>query len=395
MKTIGKALMMVLMAMMISTFPPSGSKAVGQPGYYENNYSGSEVSIGIFYNALAPYGKWMNNREFGLVWVPDVGRNFHPYLTDGYWVMTNYGNTWVSDFEWGWAPFHYGRWYYDDIYGWVWIPGYEWAPAWVVWRNGGGFYGWAPLGPHVQLSVHIQLPSLYWVFLPGKYLYHPHMHRYYKPYTPSIYNRTTIINNIHIHNNNKYYSGPAPRDYRKETGYDVKIHQVTNASRPGRSTVSNRSVSLYRPEISKNSNADKTINRSVPAANSGKSTTTNRVEPGRTATNEKTVITNSSRTGSRGTINRSSGNSVRTETISRSGTANNNKSARNPNTIKSSRQINSSPAQTQHIERNAPSRSGSISRSSSSTTKSASSSRSSTPSRSKSGSQNRSSRSSK
>ncbi len=355
MKTIGKALMMVLMAMMISTFPPSGSKAVGQPGYYENNYSGSEVSIGIFYNALAPYGRWMNNREFGLVWVPDVGRNFHPYLTDGYWVMTNSGNTWVSDFEWGWAP----------------------------------------LGPHVQLSVHIQLPSIYWVFLPGKYLYHSHMHRYYKPYTPSIYNRTTIINNIHIHNNNKYYSGPAPRDYRKETGYDVKIHQVTNASRPGRSTVSNRSVSLYRPEISKNSNADKTINRSVPAANSGKSTTTNRVEPGRTATNEKTVITNSSRTGSRGTINRSSGNSVRTETISRSGTANNNKSARNPNTIKSSRQINSSPAQTQHIERNAPSRSGSISRSSSSTTKSASSSRSSTPSRSKSGSQNRSSRSSK
>lgn len=385
MKTRGKALMIAFMAMLIFSLPPFGNKASGQAEYYENNYSAGEVSFGIFYNALAPYGRWINNREFGLVWIPDVGSNFHPYLTNGYWVMTDYGNTWVSDFEWGWAPFHYGRWYYDDIYGWVWIPGYEWAPAWVVWRNGGGFYGWAPLGPHVQLSVHIQLPSLYWVFLPGKYLYHPHMHKYYKPYTPAIYNHTTIINNIHIHNNNKYYSGPAPRDYRKETGYNVKIHQVTNASRPGRSTVSNRSVSLYRPEISKNGNTDKTISRSVPSRNSDRSTTTNRVETGRSATNEKTVLINSSRTGSRGAINRSSGNSVRTET----------KNATNSSEIKNSRQINRSPAQTQHIERNAPSRSESVSRSSSPTTKSMSSSRSSTPSRSGRGSQNRSSRSSK
>ena len=318
MKTIGKALMIALTTMMIYALPPFANKAIAQPGYYENNYSAGaagEVSFGVFYNALAPYGRWMNHREFGLVWMPNVGKNFHPYLTDGYWVMTNYGNTWVSDFEWGWAPFHYGRWYYDDIYGWAWIPGYEWAPAWVVWRNGGGFYGWAPLGPRVQLSVHIQLPSFYWVFLPAKYLYHPHVHKYYKPYTPAIYNRTTIINHIHIHNNNKYYSGPAPRDYRKETGYNVKIHQVTNASRPGRSTVSNRSVSLYRPEISKNNNNGKTTNRSGLSGNSGRSTTTNRTETGKTATKENTTTVNPGRTGNKGINNRSSENSASEKSI--------------------------------------------------------------------------------
>ncbi|MFA7227139.1 MAG: DUF6600 domain-containing protein, partial [Dysgonamonadaceae bacterium] len=145
MKTIGKALTIALTAMTIFLLPPCANKAVAQPGYYENNYSTGEISFGVFYQALAPYGRWINNREYGHVWIPNVGKNFRPYVTNGYWVMTNYGNTWVSDFEWGWGPFHYGRWYYDDIYGWAWIPGYEWAPAWVVWRNGGGFYGWAPL----------------------------------------------------------------------------------------------------------------------------------------------------------------------------------------------------------------------------------------------------------
>ena len=315
MKTIGKVLTIALTAMTIFLLPPCANKAVAQPGYYENNYSTGEISFGVFYQALAPYGKWINNREYGHVWIPNVGKNFHPYVTNGYWVMTNYGNTWVSDFEWGWGPFHYGRWYYDDIYGWAWIPGYEWAPAWVVWRNGGGFYGWAPLGPHVQVSVRIQLPSFYWVFLPAKYLYHPRAHKYYKPYTPAIYNRTTVINHIHIHNNNKYYSGPAPHEYRKETGYNVKVHQVTNSSRPGRSTVSNRSVNLYRPEISRSSAAEKnTPTRSGITENSGRSTvsrsTVNRQETKKNATKEKTKTVDPGRSANKEITNRGSANSA-------------------------------------------------------------------------------------
>ena len=31
--------------------------------------------------------------------------------------------------------------------GWVWVPGYTWAPAWVSWRYGDGYAGWAPLPP--------------------------------------------------------------------------------------------------------------------------------------------------------------------------------------------------------------------------------------------------------
>ena len=77
--------------------------------------------------------------------------DFRPYNTGGHWVWTDeYGWMWASEYAWGWAPFHYGRWVFDDYYGWMWVPGYEWSPAWVEWRTGGDYFGWAPLGPGVS-----------------------------------------------------------------------------------------------------------------------------------------------------------------------------------------------------------------------------------------------------
>ncbi|MFA5463644.1 MAG: DUF6600 domain-containing protein [Dysgonamonadaceae bacterium] len=94
-----------------------------------NAQNNVQISFQTFYNELSPYGDWVEDYDYGYLWVPHVHRNFHPYATDGYWTMTNYGNTWVSNYSWGWAPFHYGRWLYDDYLGWAWVPGYEWAPA--------------------------------------------------------------------------------------------------------------------------------------------------------------------------------------------------------------------------------------------------------------------------
>jgi hypothetical protein len=106
-------------------------------------------SVAEFYQALAPYGTWFVLPERGWVWQPDpaeVGSDFVPY-TQGHWVLTDVGWTFVSDHPWGWAPFHYGRWFLDDRYGWLWEPGTDWAPAWVDWRAGAGYVGWAPLAP--------------------------------------------------------------------------------------------------------------------------------------------------------------------------------------------------------------------------------------------------------
>jgi hypothetical protein len=93
------------------------------------------ISFQIFYDNLSPYGNWVDNSDYGYVWVPRVSHGFTPYGTNGYWVFTYAGWTWVSNYSWGWAPFHYGRWFYDSYYGWVWVPDNELGPGWVTWRR--------------------------------------------------------------------------------------------------------------------------------------------------------------------------------------------------------------------------------------------------------------------
>ena len=103
-----------------------------------------------FQDELAPYGDWIDDGSYGRVWTPNaslVGTDFTPYYTGGHWVLTEFGWTWVSDCSWGWAPFHYGRWVIVSGFGWCWVPGTMWGPAWVTWRSGGGWVGWAALPP--------------------------------------------------------------------------------------------------------------------------------------------------------------------------------------------------------------------------------------------------------
>ncbi len=114
---------------------------------------GDDVSIEDFREPLAAYGAWVDVAPYGRVWQPSsetVGQDFMPYGTDGRWAVDEDGD-WVfegkHDETFGWATYHYGRWLQHDEYGWVWIPGTAWAPAWVVWRFGGGYVGWAPAGP--------------------------------------------------------------------------------------------------------------------------------------------------------------------------------------------------------------------------------------------------------
>ena len=98
----------------------------------------SNPKVDMFYDDLAPYGRWVEVDGPGPVWVPyHVAADWRPYQL-GHWVYTDYGWTWASDEDWGWAVYHYGRWNFDASYGWVWAPGSEWGPAWVAWHEGGG-----------------------------------------------------------------------------------------------------------------------------------------------------------------------------------------------------------------------------------------------------------------
>jgi hypothetical protein len=229
------------------------------------------VSLQVFYDELQPYGNWMTYGNYGYVWVPNVDRDFSPYATNGYWINTEYGNTWVSDYAWGWAPFHYGRWYYDDFYGWIWIPDTEWAPAWVTWRSGGGYYGWAPLMPGFNISVsytyYNSIPHRYWNFVPYRYITYRTVHHHCvpRPQVINIINHTTIVTHNHRHDSrsrSNYFTGPSRNEIETTNREHVEVYKVSDRSRPGRADFDRGTVSFYKPQIDRD---DQGRNRPAPS----------------------------------------------------------------------------------------------------------------------------------
>ncbi len=126
-----------------------------------NTQADLEVSASVQIHAtaefdapLAAHGTWVEVGSYGRCWRPGhVIVGWRPYCA-GEWVWTDCGWYWASDEPWAWACYHYGSWVYDPGFGWVWVPGVEWAPAWVSWRVGGGYIGWAPLPPPGWVFKH-------------------------------------------------------------------------------------------------------------------------------------------------------------------------------------------------------------------------------------------------
>jgi hypothetical protein len=94
------------------TPPPQAAPPAGDP---PPDAASQDASYQTFYDQLSPYGQWINDPDYGYVWMPDASADFKPYATDGHWVYTDEGWTWDSDYPWGWAAFHYGRWLWLDV----------------------------------------------------------------------------------------------------------------------------------------------------------------------------------------------------------------------------------------------------------------------------------------
>lgn len=183
-----------------------------------------------FYEALDPYGEWINTPvcggRFGPVWRPHasvVGRNFMPYATGGEWVATDQGWSFVSDWDWGWAAFHYGRWCPDSRHGWVWVPGTEWAPAWVDWHYGGGYVGWAPLPP-----AGVALRNDFFIYVDQPSFAGRRVTRYTLPRERVIEARrvTRRGDNVVTHMGYSWRAGPPPTEVRGPDGREVRPVQV-------------------------------------------------------------------------------------------------------------------------------------------------------------------------
>jgi len=236
--------------------PASPSNYVPPPSNTVASPAGNQVNFQLFYDELSPYGSWVDYPIYGYVWIPFVDPGFVPYSTNGHWIYTDAGWTWISDFNWGWAAFHYGRWGFDQQLGWFWVPDYQWGPAWVTWRRGNGYYGWAPMTPGISMSASYSsgysVPSNYWVFVNERDFGRPDVNSYYvnRSNNVTIINNSTVINNTYVDESRHttYYTGPQVTEVQNATGRSYNRVLIRESNQPGQ-TVGDGEVRIYRPVI--------------------------------------------------------------------------------------------------------------------------------------------------
>jgi hypothetical protein len=203
-----------------------------------------DVSIDFFYDNLSDGGSWIEVGDYGYCWQPSVAAgntSWRPY-TDGYWAYTDQGWTWISYEDFGWATYHYGRWIRLRGRGWVWVPGREWGPAWVSWRTGGDYVGWAPLPPRrageywdespitARVDIDFDIGPASYNFIDVRYIGEPVLReRIYAPEQNMNYiTKTVNVTNITYNNSVVYNYGP---DYNTLSRYSTRPIQRLSLQR--------------------------------------------------------------------------------------------------------------------------------------------------------------------
>jgi hypothetical protein len=231
----------------------SGAPRPGLPQVF-----GAVLDIGTCYDYLAPYGSWIDMDPYGYVWCPrHMGYRWRPYA-EGYWLWTDWGWTWMSDYDWGWMPFHYGRWGWDNDCGWFWVPGTMWGPAWVTWRYGDLYCGWAPIPPGVEFGMGVDfnaialgIPFNFWVFVNGSHFLDRDIHRYVLPYerNRTIVGDTNVRNDFEFRGSRMVNRGIDVETVRRMTGHQVSRYTLADADQPGSPRIAGHEARFYRPSI--------------------------------------------------------------------------------------------------------------------------------------------------
>lgn len=186
----------------------------------------ADASFGLFYSNLSRHGHWNVSASFGRVWQPAVYHSsWHPYY-DGHWAYTDLGWMWISGYAWGPIAYHYGTWAFDPFLGWVWLPGYAWAPSWVVFRQGPGYVGWAPVPPSFSVGVSfVDVDPGCYLFVPTRSFAGVRVRSVAVPATQTrrIVSRTTAIrNSIRVENDIVVNRGPSAAAIQRAAGRPIK-----------------------------------------------------------------------------------------------------------------------------------------------------------------------------
>jgi hypothetical protein len=126
----------------------------------------------------------------------------------------------------------------DPYYGWVWVPDTVWGPAWVGWREGGNYIGWAPLppgcrefGPDGMLIIGAN------VIAPGWFVFVEHghfcerIHRRDVIFNQTIINQTINITHIRRGDHNIINNGPDFDAVQRRIGHRLEPRQIDEIRR--------------------------------------------------------------------------------------------------------------------------------------------------------------------
>ncbi len=218
--------------------------------------SAQELSFGVFYSSLSPYGRWIENSAYGMCWRPIGVPNWWRPYTYGHWVWSDYGWTWVSNYPWGWATFHYGRWVFDPPYGWIWVPGYVWAPSWVEWRWGGGYAGWAPMPP----GFHFRLDAVIgpsgddfgvgidgWTFMRADEFGSTHYRFVERPAVPRLFGHTRNVTRFRFTPRGVYNEGMSRNEVEKAARRRIGTVTISRSNEAGRERIVGNRFHIYSP----------------------------------------------------------------------------------------------------------------------------------------------------
>ncbi len=260
--------------------PESSVEAPPMPAYASDNYGPpsepepAAADYSDYYDALAPYGNWVDIEGSGRCWQPTVvigNHSWRPYFDCGRWVYTDCGWYWMSDYSWGWGPFHYGRWFQHATLGWCWRPDRVWGPAWVCWRHDRDYCGWAPLPPGARfvagigLTFHghpvrhdfsFGLAANHFPFVPFSHFLDRNLSRHVVPHDRAthIFDHTTASTGIIAHNHTVLNNG-IPRDQVAAATHmairPAVLHNVSPSDGIGireRFEHNGRTLAVYRPD---------------------------------------------------------------------------------------------------------------------------------------------------
>src|SRR5882724_9477137 len=148
----------------------------------------------------------------------------------------------------------------------VWVPGRVWGPAWVSFRYGESYVGWAPLPPegYDDVPSYGYEPTInvaFWNFVPRQHFNDRYVNRYYDYHNNNNYfYKTKNVTNITVINNRVVNNSINVNNFERDTRQRVVRHRVDVADTivPGNQRSRGNDLVVVRPkEVERNAGKPK------------------------------------------------------------------------------------------------------------------------------------------